>query len=130
MAITAIYDNSTITVNIVKEYLGLPVTPAESGDPPPYTAEDITLGFMLGAAKRAADNYCQNYFTDDNLPPESGDTVTIPDDVEMWILERVSRDYFRRHEGAKRISTYEVQDVTFGGDDLCKLDPYRMLFGV
>lgn len=118
-AITAIYDHSIVTLDMVKEHLGI------SG-----TSEDITVGLMLGAAKRAADSYCQNWFTDANVAPESGESVAIPEDVEMWILERVSRDYYRRNEGVKRIYTYEVQDMAFGGDDTCKLDPYRVFFGV
>jgi hypothetical protein len=47
---------------------------------------DLVLDAALKAAKRAADNYCNNPFLNDDNTPRA-----IPEDVEVWLLQFATR---------------------------------------
>lgn len=65
MAYTDIADKSVVNLSMAKNYLRI-----DSDD----TILDPILKLAIRAAKEAADNYCQNSFTE------------VPAEIEMWIL--------------------------------------------
>lgn len=70
--ITAIQDRSVVTLQRLKEFLGVPAA---------FVADDFLFGLALKGAKEAGDLYCNNPFTD-----ESNDPADIPASVEIGIL--------------------------------------------
>ena len=101
--ITAVYDFSTIALAEVKQYLNV-----ESAD----TSRDAIITRMMNAAKRAADTYLMNPFTKSQAyPPESGETCAIPDDVELWILGYIQRQWDNGANGLTHESLSGVQSM-------------------
>lgn len=78
---TSIEDNSTVDATTVKKFLRL-----DEDD----TYLDTVIDLALLAAKQAADNYCQDTFL-------VGDTVVVPAEIEMWILQTVSLWWERKN---------------------------------
>ena len=84
---TSIYDNSTVDLALVKQHLAINLTD---------TSKDNVLNLALAAAKRAADDYCQDTFT------------TVPEPIEMWILAVVGLWWERKNPF---IVTTHIQDL-------------------
>ncbi|GMU51003.1 MAG: hypothetical protein AMXMBFR33_01490 [Candidatus Xenobia bacterium] len=79
----AVVDRSTVTLETVKLYAKV-----ESSD------EDALLQLLLDAAKEDADAYMGNAFQN-----ADGEDLPIPNWVERWLLQQVSRDYEHRPDG-------------------------------
>ena len=74
----ALKDKMTLTIEEVKLFLHID-----------HDAEDVVLQRMLSAAANAAERYLNHDFGDDPVPEE----------VEIWIMNRVARQFQRRGEG-------------------------------
>lgn len=65
---------------------------------------------MLTAAKDAADIFIQRSYVD-----AEGKNIPIPDDIELWLKQRVASDYFTRESnvvlgGVTGAGTFELTD--------------------
>jgi hypothetical protein len=89
---TAIQDRSTITVSMAKTHMRVD-----------GTVEDAIIRLYLSAAKARADAYCNNTFTD-----QLGNELDIPADVDVWVLQTVSKFYNHRTVG---VSMEKVEDL-------------------
>lgn len=99
MNFTTIRDNSTVSLQILKQFLHID----EQDD-----SQDLLLSFALDAAKQAADDYCQNRF-----PETNGE---VPGTVEMWILLQVGNWVERRAHMVKNITMKDVGMLEFKFD--------------
>lgn len=84
---TSIYDNSIVDLALVKTHLAIDST---------LTAKDPILTLAIAAAKRAADNYCQQDFD------------PVPEPIEMWILSVITLWWERK---SPFILTSHIQDL-------------------
>lgn len=92
---TAIRERSVVDLATVKSYLGV------TG-----TSDDALLTLWLAAAKRAADDYCINPFTD-----ADGEEEAIAEPVELGILDYVGWHYMSRRRG-KNVTEEKVGDLS------------------
>ena len=116
--ITAIADNSVLTVLIVKQHLRVD-----------GTDEDFLIGLYLQAAWSRADSYCQNPFLD-----KKGRQRDIPPDVEVFCLQFVSLMYENRTLGIASLTTNDLGSVKYAKEsdldiDYRLLKPYRLEIG-
>lgn len=81
--------------------------------------EDTVLEILLNSALEVADQYCNNPFI------ENGRELPIPEDVKLWVLQRISRDYHRRSEGKSQEQTSGLGSTTWGEEEFKALHPYR-----
>ncbi len=108
--ITAIADNSVLTVAICKQHIR-----KDTND------EDFIIGLYLQAAWSRADAYCQNPFLD-----AKGRQRDLPADVELFCLQFVSLAYENRTLGMADETVADLGSVKYAkGSDL-DVD-YRLL---
>jgi hypothetical protein len=82
--------------------------------------EDAVLEILLKSALEVADQYCNNDFI------EHGRELPIPEDIRLWVLQRISRDYHRRSEGKSQEQTSGLGSTTWGEQEFEALQPYRI----
>ncbi len=104
----ALKDRITLTVDEVKLFLHID-----------HDAEDIVLQRMLAGAANAAEQYLNHDFGD----------KPVPEEVELWIINRVARQYKRRGEGLRQ-EGFEGETKTWGAEEYRDLWPYRKNPGV
>lgn len=104
----ALKDRMTLTLDEVKLFLHID-----------HDAEDVVLQRMLSAAANAAEQYLNHDFGDDPVPEE----------VEIWVLNRVARQFQRRGEGLHHES-FEGHIQIWDAEEYRDLWPYRKLPGV
>lgn len=104
----ALKDKITLTLEEVKAFLHID-----------HDAEDVVLQRMLSAAANAAEQYLNHDFGDDPVPEE----------VEIWVLNRVARQFQRRGEGLHHES-FEGHTQIWDAEEYRDLWPYRKLPGV
>jgi len=95
--ITAIADNSALTVAICKTHLRVD----EIGD-------DFLIGLYLQAAWTRADDYCNNPFLD-----AKGRQRDIPAPVEVWCLQFVSWCYENRTAGLEKSAVADLGSSSY-----------------
>ena len=101
--ITAIADNSILTVLIVKQHLRVD-----------GTDEDFLIGLYLQAAWERADAYCNNPFLD-----SKGRQRDIPSPCEIWCLQFVSHLYENRTLGMSGETINDLGSVKYAkGSDV------------
>ncbi len=104
----ALKDRITLALEEVKSFLHVD-----------HDTEDIILQRMLTGAANAAEQYLNHDFGDDPVPEE----------VEIWILNRVARQFQRRGEGLHHES-FEGHIQIWDAEEYRDLWPYRKLPGV
>lgn len=104
----ALKDRMTLTLDEVKLFLHID-----------HDAEDVVLQRMLAGAANAAEQYLNHDFGDDPVPEE----------VEIWVLNRVARQFQRRGEGLHHES-FEGHIQIWDAEEYRDLWPYRKLPGV
>ncbi len=104
----ALKDKITLTLDEVKLFLHID-----------HDAEDVVLQRMLAGAANAAEQYLNHDFGD----------KPIPEEVEMWIINRVARQYKRRGEGLAHES-FEGETKIWDPEEYRDLWPYRRNPGV
>jgi len=108
--ITAIADNSVLTVAICKQHIRKDIND-----------EDFIIGLYLQAAWSRADAYCQNPFLD-----TKGRQRDIPSDVEIWCLQFVSLMYENRTLGLSSEVVTDLGSVKYAKESDLDID-YRLL---
>lgn len=86
--------------------------------------EDTVIKILLDSALEVADQYCDNPFIEHGLELE------IPENITLWVLQRVSRDYHRRSEGKNQEATSGLGSTTWGEEEFEALHPYRKYPGL
>ena len=111
-------DKISLTLDEIKTFLHID-----------HDAEDVILQRMLDAAANAAEQYLNHDFT--RIDADTGETIEdpVPEDVELWILNRVARQYQRRGEGLRQ-ENFEGHTQAWDAEEYRDLWPYRKLPGV
>ncbi len=86
--------------------------------------EDDTIGDMITAAKQKADEYCNNYFTDDGLI--DGDPQDIPIAIKLWCMSAIGRMYELRPNGLTTEYSKDLSQNVWGQIDYSPIFQYRM----
>lgn len=98
-------ENITITAEDAKNFLRVD-----------HDEDDGLIQKMIDGAANTAEKFLNRDFDDD----EDG----VPDDIELWIMMRVARNYERRMEGLKA-EGLSHQRTDWGEEDFSGLIPYR-----
>ena len=101
-------DKISLTLDEIKTFLHID-----------HDAEDAILQRMLSAAASAAERYLNHDFGDDPVPEE----------VEIWIMNRVARQFQRRGEGLHH-ENFEGHTQIWDAEEYRDLCPYRKNPGV
>lgn len=104
----ALKDKITLTLEEVKAFLHID-----------HDAEDVILQRMLAGAVNAAERYLNHDFGED----------PVPEDVELWLLNRIARAYSRRGEGLRQ-ENFEGETRVWDPEEYRDLWPYRKNPGV
>lgn len=86
--------------------------------------DDDTIQDMIDAAKQKADEYCNNYFTDDGTA--EGEPQAIPKAIKTWCLSMIARAYERRLNGVTTEYSKDLSQTIWGGIDYSDIFQYRM----
>ena len=120
--ITAIYDRSPLNVgdppaglDLLKQHLKIKTD-----------TQDALLTFYMRATLRVADDHCQNTFIQVDVDEDTGDEtetiLPIPEQVDMFVLQRVARYYEDRNTGTKRVSIDSLGSKEYFPEDFEILD--------
>jgi hypothetical protein len=115
----AVQDNSSVTRLMAKKHLRI-----DESD----TYTDDILDLIILAAKQAADTYCQDTFTSYTVDA----SVSIPAEVDLWILQIISLHWERKNPFITSMEYKDLgsQDWEFNYDDYFHLlKPYRREVG-
>lgn len=104
----ALKDKMTVTLEEIKTFLYID-----------HDDEDVILQRMLAGAANTAEQYLNHDFGD----------KPVPEEVELWIINRVARQYKRRGEGLRQ-EGFEGETKTWDAEEYRDLWPYRKNPGV
>lgn len=122
-AITAVYDHLVVGLTELKRWLRVPADD---------TSDDDDIEELFAAAKRAADNECQNSFgfAQYQGSGEDAEDAGIPEDVRNWCKAFMTRNFVRRTNGVASVSVTGSGSTTYSMPDKTMLHPYKRWRGL